>query len=298
MSVNFDLYRTFYYVGKYRSITAASKALFVTQPTVTHAIQILERDLECSLFIRSQKGVSFTPEGERLHKAVASACETIFEAEATLEASKNLSEGFITIGASETTLHHYLIPLLSSFKQAYPGIHLRLSNSNTPDMLDEILKENMDFAVLVIDPGYKHKDLSITRLMDFADVIIAGNEFSNLRNRRISLKDVSAYPLVTLEKGTFTRHFFDHVFDEQGLLLTPDIELATSDLIVPIVENGLGLGLVPEPFIRESLSQNKIFRLDIKEQIPPRKICLVQKKKASPSIAGEAFIRHLLSNSR
>ena len=43
MSVNFDFYRTFYYVGKYKNITAAAKALFVTQPTVTHAIQTLER---------------------------------------------------------------------------------------------------------------------------------------------------------------------------------------------------------------------------------------------------------------
>lgn len=56
MSVNFDFYRTFYYVGKYKNITAAAKALFVTQPTVTHAIQALERELNCSLFIRSQKG--------------------------------------------------------------------------------------------------------------------------------------------------------------------------------------------------------------------------------------------------
>ena len=42
--MNFDFYRTFYYVGKYQSITAAAKALYVTQPTVTHAIQSLERE--------------------------------------------------------------------------------------------------------------------------------------------------------------------------------------------------------------------------------------------------------------
>lgn len=86
--MNFDFYRTFYYVGKYQSITAAAKALYVTQPTVTHAIQSLERELGCSLFIRSQKGVRFTPEGEKFYTAVAAACETIFQAEARLEASK------------------------------------------------------------------------------------------------------------------------------------------------------------------------------------------------------------------
>ena len=45
LSMNFDFYRTFYYVGKYKSITAAAKALYVTQPSVTHAIQSLEHEL-------------------------------------------------------------------------------------------------------------------------------------------------------------------------------------------------------------------------------------------------------------
>lgn len=75
MSVNFDFYRTFYYVGKYKNITAAAKALFVTQPTVTHAIQALERELNCSLFIRSQKGVSFTPEGAVFYRQIAAAAK-------------------------------------------------------------------------------------------------------------------------------------------------------------------------------------------------------------------------------
>ena len=71
--MNFDFYRTFYYVGKYRSITAAARALYVTQPSVTHAIQSLERELGCPLFIRSQKGVRFTPEGEKFYASVAAA---------------------------------------------------------------------------------------------------------------------------------------------------------------------------------------------------------------------------------
>lgn len=121
MSVNFDFYRTFYYVGKYKNITAAAKALFVTQPTVTHAIQALERELNCSLFIRSQKGVSFTPEGAVFYRQIAAACETIFEAEQNLEAAKNLSEGLIAIGASETTLHHYLMPILADSAGTIPA---------------------------------------------------------------------------------------------------------------------------------------------------------------------------------
>ena len=62
MGVSFDSYKTFYYVAKFRSFTEAAKALYVTQPTVTHAIQMLEKELDCILFQRSRKGVSLTRE--------------------------------------------------------------------------------------------------------------------------------------------------------------------------------------------------------------------------------------------
>ena len=298
MSVNFDFYRTFYYVGKYKNITAAAKALFVTQPTVTHAIQALERELNCSLFIRSQKGVSFTPEGAFFYRQIAVACETIFEAEQNLEAAKNLSEGLIAIGASETTLHHYLMPILADFRRNHPGIRLKLFNASTPAMLEEVLNGHMDFAVLVLNSGYCHDELLVTRLTDFQDIMIAGPEFSFLCGRTLSLKELSGLPLVSLEKNTLTRRHFENVFKDCDPLPEPDIELATTDLIVPVVENGLGIGLVPEPFARESLSGERVFRLTIKEPVPRREICLIQKKKTSPSIAGKAFIQYLLSDNR
>lgn len=296
--MNFDFYRTFYYVGKYQSITAAAKALYVTQPSVTHAIQSLEQELGCPLFIRSQKGVRFTPEGEKFYASVATACETIFQAEASLEAAKNLSEGLVAIGASETTLHHYLIPILADFRKKHPGIRLKLFNSSTPEMLREILNGDIDFAVLVVSKEYQHEDLSVTHLTDFQDIMIAGRTFSDLSGRTVALKELMDYPLVSMEKGTMTRQFFDQFFHDNQLSPEPDIELATTDLIVPVIAGGLGIGMVPEPFAKEALSQGQIFTINLKEEIPHREICLIKKKKASLSLIGEAFIQYLLSDNR
>lgn len=296
--MNFDFYRTFYYVGKYQSITAAAKALYVTQPSVTHAIQSLEQELGCPLFIRSQKGVRFTPEGEKFYASVATACETIFQAEASLEAAKNLSEGLVAIGASETTLHHYLIPILADFRKKHPGIRLKLFNSSTPEMLREILNGDIDFAVLVVSKEYQHEDLSVTHLTDFQDIMIAGRTFSDLFGRTVALKELMDYPLVSMEKGTMTRQFFDQFFHDNQLSPEPDIELATTDLIVPVIAGGLGIGMVPEPFAKEALSQGQIFTINLKEEIPHREICLIKKKKASLSLIGEAFIQYLLSDNR
>ena len=175
---------------------------------------------------------------------------------------------------------------------------MKLFNSSTPEMLREILDGHIDFAVLVMDSNYRHEDLSITHLTDFEDIMIGGQAFSELNGRSISLKEFIDYSLVSMEKGTMTRQFFDQFFHEHNLFPEPDIELATTDLIVPVIRGGLGIGLVPEPFAREALARGEIFNITLKEKIPRREICLIKKKKASLSLIGEAFIQYLLSDDR
>ena len=63
-STNFEYYKVFYYTAKYRNITLAAQKLFLTQPSVTKAIQRLEEQLDCQLFLRTKRGVTLTAEGQ------------------------------------------------------------------------------------------------------------------------------------------------------------------------------------------------------------------------------------------
>lgn len=126
MSVSLDYYRIFYYVGKTGSITAAANALFLTQPTISHAIQNLEKELGCTLFLRTKKGVLMTPEAKKLYSHISIACEQIRIGEEQLHAALQLSEGSVSIGATETVLHFYLIPWLKKYHSLYPNTSLQL----------------------------------------------------------------------------------------------------------------------------------------------------------------------------
>ena len=67
MNVNFEYYRIFYYVAKYHNFTKAAQALNNSQPNITRAMNCLEQQLNTTLFIRTNRGVQLTPEGERLY---------------------------------------------------------------------------------------------------------------------------------------------------------------------------------------------------------------------------------------
>ena len=65
MYVDWEYYKIFYYVAKYQNFTRAARVLGNNQPNITHAMNRLESQLNCVLFIRSNRGVTLTPEGER-----------------------------------------------------------------------------------------------------------------------------------------------------------------------------------------------------------------------------------------
>lgn len=89
----------------HRPITA-----YLTQPTVSHYIPELEKELGCKLFTRFKKGVRLTPKGSILYGHIAKAYAKIDRGEADLKAYLELGQSVIKIGTSETTLRDYLMP--------------------------------------------------------------------------------------------------------------------------------------------------------------------------------------------
>ena len=140
MAVPYDYYRIFYYVAQHKSFTKAAEALGNNQPNITRCMNNLEQDLGCKLFVRTNHGVSLTPEGQRLYSRAAVAFEQLRLGESELRADCNLRTGSISIAASEAALHLTLLNRLDAFHRRYPGIHLRITNDSTPRAMEGLLR--------------------------------------------------------------------------------------------------------------------------------------------------------------
>ena len=138
MDVNFEYYRSFYYVAKYGNFTKAARALGNSQPNITRAMNLLEQEVGCTLFIRTNRGVRLTPEGERLYIRVSAAMAQLLAAEEELTDRTGLEHGSISIGATETALNIYLLDQLRAFHMEHPGIRLKIrirtvNRTSTPE---------------------------------------------------------------------------------------------------------------------------------------------------------------------
>lgn len=148
MYISFEYYRIFYYVAKYGSISQAAEALMNNQPNISRTIKNLESELNCTLFVRSRKGVELTPEGEKLYSHVAAAVEQIQYGEEELCLERTLAKGVVTIGASEIALRCYLLPVLKNFRQKYPGVRIRVFNHSTPQAISALKHGLVDLGVV------------------------------------------------------------------------------------------------------------------------------------------------------
>ena len=286
MDVNFEYYKIFYYVAKYQNFTKAARVLCNSQPNVTRAMNALEHELHCILFVRTNRGVHLTPEGERLYTRVSAAVQQLQMAEEELSERVGLEHGSVSIGASETALNIYLLDRLHKFHMEYPGVRLKLCNDSTPQAIHSVQNGEIDFAV-VTTPVKVEYPLKEIKLQSFQEILVGGKTFTALASQELSLKDLKDYPLISLGAETTTYHFYEKLFLEYGAELAADTEVATTDQVLPLVKNELGLAFLPEEMARDALRKHEVLLMHLQETIPRRSICMIYDTKRPMSVAAQ-----------
>lgn len=289
MTVNLEYYKVFYYVAGLGSITLAAGELSISQPAVSQAVKQLEIATGAKLFVRSAKGVRLTAEGAVLFNYVEKGYEQIRLGEKKLEQMLNLDYGEVRIGASDMTLQFYLLPFLEKFHEQYPKIKVNVTNAPTPETLRYLKEDKIDFGV-VSAPFPAEEDIEAVAVKEIEDIFVAGRKFLQYKNKMLDFKDLEQLPLISLEKGTSTRRYMDMFLSKNGVTISPEFELATSDMIVQFALRNLGVGMVMREFAAEYMESGKLFELRFNKMIPKRHFCIVTTPKHPVSVSARQLL--------
>ena len=294
MNSNFEYYKIFYYLAKYENLTKAATALKTSQPAVTRTIHKLEGELGCRLFTRSKTGMKLTPEGRTFYGYVAAGCAQFFKGENDLSNLISLENGTIYISATETALHCYLFQAMEEFNSLYPNVRFKILNNSTTESVNAVKEGKVDLAFVSANLQVA-KPLRMKILRKYRDILIAGMRFEELKagKEELSLKELVSYPWISLTAETITRRFLNEYFEKNGLTFAPDMELATTDMILPAVRHNLGLGFIPAEFADAELKSGQVFEIKVKEKLPERNIILIYDMEYPQSIAAKEFQKFL-----
>ena len=154
-----------------------------------------------------------------------------------------------------------------------------------------------DFAV-VATPIPEDESLVCTPVAGLSDIIVCGEAYSFLRQNKWSLSELQSYPIICVGGNTVYYPFFTHVYAKEGLVFQPDILSTNTAQTLLMVRNNLGIGFVPEVCAQEDLERGALFKVELKNNIPKRSICLVERKNSSLSVAAGELKKQILSMSK
>lgn len=288
MDINLEWYRSFYWIAKTGSITAAADRLSITQPAVSHTIKQLEEKMGGPLFFRTSRGVHLTTEGEVLLRFIEQAFQSVEMGERAIAEMNNLNSGEIHIGASDTLCKYYLLPYLEHFHEQYPNVRIHITNRTTPETLALLKEGKIDFGIVSLPASDKQIDFrKSTRLQD---CLVGGKGYRHLANKTIPLDAIQQYPLILLEPGGNTRRYIDGFFDSNHITITPEFELGSVDLLVQFALRGFGLAFVIRDFVTEELKSGELVEILLDPPLPERNIGIATLRGVPLSAASKSFL--------
>ncbi|MET9302981.1 LysR substrate-binding domain-containing protein [Micromonospora aurantiaca] len=284
-----EVFRT---VAQHGSITTAARALSFTQSAVSRQIAALEADIGARLFDRLPRGVALTEEGRELLPHAEAVLDRLAAARRDLDDLRGLGRGRLRVGAFPTAVAALVPRAMASFRSDHPEISLSLVEGVTPQLLERLLAEEADVAVVSTSPtGELDSDrFDLRHLLDERLLVAVARDHRLAPRRSVRLADLAQEAFVV---GSATA--------ENSLLraslpsgFSPRIDIVAAEWTGKLgcVAAGLGVALVPALAVRGTPPDIALLRLHPDDE-SVRQIFAATVRGRTPPPAVTHFLEHL-----
>ena len=224
--MEFRQLRYFVKVAELRSFSEASKALFISQSTLSQQIKQLEEELGVELLVRDSRHVSMSDYGEQYLPYAKQVLKDVDTSAERMNDVRQLKIGTLNVGATYT-----FCPLLADtvrdYMKKYPGIKLKIYCRSMENLMEMLEHGQLDVA-LSYKPLQSYDDIDSHILFNSNLCVIAGKDNPVAKKERIRLAELENLPLVLPAKGLQARNAFDSLLYGQNFKF--DVRLEINDL--------------------------------------------------------------------
>jgi DNA-binding transcriptional LysR family regulator len=251
--------RAFVAIAESGTFTAGALRVHVTQAAISMQIRQLENEIGAKVFVRAPRHVILTEAGEQLLRR---ARHILREHDAALDEIAELAgaeRGRLRIGsASAMVVTEQLPTILKELRKQHPAADISVTSGTSEVLVDQILAGEVDvaFVSLPVDVrGIKTERLSEDQL-----VAIASPRHKLAKQRTISAYTLAGERLILGERGGNTRRLIDQFFAQAGVSLRVAMELSRQQAIKRMVEEDMGVGIVPLQSVKEEVDKGRLIR--------------------------------------
>lgn len=295
-SLSTDQVAAFVELARQGSLRRAADVLLISEQGLRNRLVALESRLKVELYRKGRgqkRGNPLTQDGRRF----------LPHATAFLERALELTELFsggdarrvIHVAATQYLILYVMIDAVRRFHLANPHIQVRLSNRIEAEIENDLLNDP-DLEVGVAAPYESSSSLNYTHLFSMEWSLIAPLKHPLLRHRRLHLKQLVDLPLILFERGSTGRQHVMDAFHGQGLSPRVDMEATNTEIIVRMVEAGLGVSIVPLMSSGVVTRGRRVGSSRLGHQIRPIHSGILTRRGEQRSAAASQFVDFLIAD--
>lgn len=291
--MDFGQIEAFVQVSKHQSFSRAAEVLQLTQPSITARIQALERELGEELFERSGRGVKLTDGGHVFLPYSERILQTLQEARDAVEDVRKVQLGSLRLG-SALTLSTYTLPkMLRDFCHQYPGVDVIVRTGRSEQVLNMLLADEVQVALV---RAVNHPELECVQLYDDEIVLVAYPDHLFAASGRVTVADAATEPIVLFDRGSSYYGLINDFFRRAGVIPNVAMELDSLEATKRMVEEGMGVALVPLLTVERELTAGTLVKVDLTDAEPiTQTISLVYRANRKRPRSIQAFIDSVTS---
>lgn len=256
--MNIENIEAFLLVNHFGSINKASKALFLSQPSVTARIQSLERELDTKLFERIGKQLVLTDQAKEFLPFAEGIIQSYKMGKKRLKVKESSNQ--LVIGCTRLA-SNYLIPsLVSLLAEKFPDLRIKIVTDSSDAILNKVLNRdvNIGFVSSISSPL-----IESTRILESPIQLFVKPNHSFAAGDSIDIENLAKEPIVFFECGSLDWSMVHNLF--QNLLHVPNIkyEADSMEAAKGIILQGAGIGFLPEICVREEVRNGDLVAVDI-----------------------------------
>jgi DNA-binding transcriptional LysR family regulator len=275
-------------VARERSFSRAAESLHRTQPAVSQAIRRLESELGESLFDRSSKDGTLTAAGRVLLDFSQQMLNLRHDAQSAIRELRDLQRGKLSLGANEYTVNS-LLPLIPIFRARHPHIKIEIKRSLASRIPGEIIGRDVEIGVI----SFKPNDTALKSLSVGVDelALVVAPDHPLAGQKIISVRELGAEAFIAHNVPSPYREKVIKTFAQARTPLNISMEMPTLESIKRLVEQGLGIALIPRLAAQIEINRKQLAGLIVREMKFERRLYLIYRRGATLSHAAKAFLR-------
>jgi DNA-binding transcriptional LysR family regulator len=282
--------QVFLTVAKEGSFSRAAERLYRTQPAVSLAIRKLEDSLGQPLFVRGARPVRLTDAGTLLREYAERLLNLREEVKKGLMELEGLKRGELALGVNESSIHA-LLPALASFREAHPGVQVRLHRMFSRDIPHEVMNYRLDLGAVSFIP--RDPQLQATEILKDELTFVVPPKHPLAKRREVDVEELGKEMFVAhIVESPYRRKVIE-LFAKHRTPLNMPLEMPTIESIKRIVQMGLGVAIVPRMCVNWEIEHGMLKELKIRQLNMPRHLYMIARRGARLPHAAAEFM-HLL----